>query len=363
MHDTIRMADAIHSSTRAERTREDSPASAADTRVGANCDVIITIDVEPDDAWTNHLNPSVRNVHELPRLHEMLRRCGARATLLVTQRVIDDAACRETLKRLVAEGGAEVGAHLHPWETPPFSATQLDTRYATFPHELAAYEFEAKLAHLTASIARHFDTPRSYRAGRWGFAASHVRALEHLGYVADTSVIPRVDWRGTFGIPVSEGGRGGADYRFAPRAIYRQSYEDVCVSGAARLIELPVTVAFTRPVSAWMDRNYGRLPNAAHRVLRKMEWVRPVWATPAEEPQDRLLTLVDRAMAERRGLFNIAFHSSELMLDGSPTSRTVEDVNGMFERLERMLTALREHGCRFVTMGDAAKRWADVQQG
>jgi len=326
----------------------------------STCDVIITIDVEPDDAWTNHLNPSVRNVHELLRLHEVLKRCGARATLLVTQRVIDDAACRETLKRLVAEGGAEVGTHLHPWETPPFDASQMDTRYATFPHELAAYEFEAKLAHLTESISRHFDRPRSYRAGRWGFAAAHVGILEHLGYAADTSVIPRVDWRDTIGIPASDGGRGGADYRFAPRAIYRPSYEDVCEPGTARLTELPVSVEFTRPVPAWMDRNFGRLPTAVHRVLRKMEWVRPVWATPAEEPLDRLLTLVDRAMAERRELFNIAFHSSELMLDGSPTSRTVDDVDGMFDRLEQVLTKLRGHGCRFTTMHDAAMGWMDA---
>lgn len=353
------MAEAMKSSARAAGARE---SSLAHTAGGAHCDVIITIDVEPDDAWTNHQNPSVRNVHELLRLHEVLKRCGARATLLVTQRVIDDAACRETLQRLVTEGGAEVGTHLHPWETPPFAASKSDTRYAIFPHELAAYEFEAKLAHLTESISRHFDQPRSYRAGRWGFAAAHVGILEHLGYAADTSVIPRVDWRDTFGIPASEGGRGGADYRFAPRVVYRQSYEDVCTPGLAGLVELPVSVEFTRTVPAWMDRNYGRLPTAVHRVLRKMEWVRPVWATPAEEPLDRLLALVERAMAERRGLFNIAFHSSELMLDGSPTSRNVDEVDGMFDRIERMLMALREHGCRFTTMRDTAKFRVDANQ-
>lgn len=354
------MADAMNSSTRAGGARPESRDLRAGAVTSVACDVIITIDVEPDDAWTDHLNPSVRNVHELLRLHEVLKRCGARATLLVTQRVIDDAACRDTLKRLVNDGGAEVGTHLHPWETPPFAASKMDTRYATFPHELSPHEFEAKLTHLTESIAQYFDRPRSYRAGRWGFAASHVGTLEHLGYVADTSVIPRVDWRETFGLPASEGGRGGVDYRFAPRAIYRQSYEDVCLPGLARLIELPVSVEFTRAMPAWMDRNYGRLPNAAHRVLRKIGWVRPVWATPAEEPLDRLLLLVDRAMAERRELFNIAFHSSELMLDGSPTSRTVDEVDGMFDRMERVLTALRDHGCRFATMGEAAMRWLDA---
>ena len=34
--------------------------------------VVITIDTEPDDAWTDHMNPSVANVHELRRLQELL---------------------------------------------------------------------------------------------------------------------------------------------------------------------------------------------------------------------------------------------------------------------------------------------------
>ncbi len=82
--------------------------------------VVITVDTEPDDAWTDHMNPSVANVQALLRLQELLDRFGARATCLVTYRVIQDDAAVAVLRELVEKGGAEVGAHLHPWETPPF---------------------------------------------------------------------------------------------------------------------------------------------------------------------------------------------------------------------------------------------------
>src|SRR5262245_9216587 len=77
-----------------------APRPSARTAAPVRCMVTISIDVEPDDAWTNHQNPSVRNVHELLRLHDLLRPYDARATLLVTQRVIDDEACVRTLRRL-----------------------------------------------------------------------------------------------------------------------------------------------------------------------------------------------------------------------------------------------------------------------
>ena len=333
-------------------------AGAAAVPRASACAVTISIDVEPDDAWTNHQNPSVRNVHELLRLHDVLRRHGAKATLLVTQRVIDDAACVRTLRRLVDEGGAEVGTHLHPWETPPFLPGGMDTRYATFPHELPLASYTAKLTGLTESIARHFNRPTSYRAGRWGFAAAHVRVLESLGYVTDTSVIPWVNWGTTFGVPLAEGGHGGVDYRRAPRTPYRPAYEDVTRPGGARLVELPVTVGFTRSLPGWLHGIYGRLPELAWKVLRKPELVRAVWATPAEEPLDRLERLVEDVTRRGGSLFNLAFHSSELMEGGSPTSRTAAETDGMFERLNRMLGMLAERGCAFATLTEAARAWA-----
>ncbi len=320
--------------------------------------VLFTVDVEPDDAWANHQNESVRNVRELERFQELLDRYGARATLLVTYRVVQSDEMVELLRKLAFRHGAEVGAHLHPWETPPFMKSNLDARYPSFPHELPVSLFEEKLTTLTEAIAARIGPPTSYRAGRWGFSAEHIPALERLGYEVDTSVTPWIDWRVTIGIPTDDQGRGGPDFRFAPRNAYRPAYTDVTRHGNASLVEVPVTVSFTRPTPPWIQDWYGRLPLLVRRLLRKAEILRPVWAMPAEQTEERLAAMMDSLWRQSPSHINVALHSSELMENGSPSSRTRQAVDGMFRRLEAILC--RAAGSRagvFATLTAAARQW------
>jgi len=323
--------------------------------------VVITVDTEPDDAWTNHQNPSVRNVRELLRLQRLLDEFGAKATLLVTYRVIEDGGAMAVLERLVSESGAEVGAHLHPWETPPFLESGLDTRYPTYPHELPLSLFEDKMAILTERITARFGRPTSYRAGRWGLVAEHLPVLERLGYQVDTSVTPLIDWRSKLGIPRSEGGRGGVDYRRAPHQPYHPSYHDVTRPGEARIVEWPVSVGFTRLTPDAVRRAYGGIPVLVQRVLRRTEIMRPVWAIPPEHSSERLVRMAANELRREPATLNIAFHSSELMVDGSPRSRTRELVDRTFVRIEGLLRMLSSNGCcQFPTLADATRSCAVI---
>lgn len=317
--------------------------------------VVVTVDTEPDDAWGNHRNESVANVQQLPRFQRLLDRFGARATLLVTYRIIQSDAAVRVLERLVAECRAEIGAHLHPWENPPFLSSGLDLQHPTFPHELPLPVFAEKLAVLTDAIERRFGRPTSYRAGRWGMVAEHLSVLERLGYRVDTSVIPWIDWRPKWGIPRTQGGRGGVDYRKAPRKPYHPSYRDVARPGAARILEVPVTVAMTRRLPAPMASWLGRLPDMAQGALRKLRVAWPVWATPASEPAEHLTRMAHVALKESAPIINIALHSSELMVGGSPRSRSDEATDAIFQRIESLLAWLAScPGCSFATLSDAA---------
>lgn len=325
--------------------------------------VVLTIDTEPDNAWDFHQNPSVANVQELPRLQDILEKHGAKATCLITYKVVGDDDAVKTLEALARQGGAEIATHLHPWENPPFMESGADARHSSFPHELPLALFEDKMSTLTAAITERFDAPTSYRAGRWGFSAEHVRVLERLGYVVDTSVTPLIDWRDTMGIPKAEGGVGGVDYRFAPQRPYHLAYDDVCSTGDAALLEIPLTVGFTRPTPAFVRRRYGRLPILAQRVLRKSELLRPIWAVPPEQTKRQLLQMVASVLAEDAPIVNIAMHSSELMVGGSPSSRTKEATDGVFDRIDVMLGALRDSGvCEFTTLTAAGRRLAKNQR-
>ena len=319
--------------------------------------VVLTIDTEPDNAWENHHNTSVANVQELLRLQELLDTYGAKATCLVTYRVIQDDRAVSVLRQLVEHGGAEIGAHLHPWETPPFMDSGVDVRYQTYPHELPVDVFEQKLTCLTEAIARRFGRPTSYRGGRWGLAAEHLPILERLGYEVDTSVMPLEDWRRTPGVPKCENGRGGIDYRFAPIGPYYPSYESVTDEGDARILELPVSVGFTRRTSRAVREVWRHLPSFLKRGLGKLEVLRPVWAVPAEERCDRLVDMLQYAIGVLPCI-TIAVHSSELALGGSPRSRTSGQIDEVFRRIDRMLDVLAGSGrCQFRTMSDACCRW------
>ena len=320
--------------------------------------VVITIDTEPDDAWTNHLNPSVANVAGLMRLHTLLDQYGAKATLLATYRTVqDDKAC-EVLQTLASAHGAEIGAHLHPWETPPFMESGIDAKYATFPHELPLDVFTQKLRCLTETITQRLTVPTSYRAGRWGLAPQHIAVLEAMGYLCDTSVTPWIDWSDTFGVPPSIRGAGGVDYRRAPLRPYRMDHENVLREGTAALLEIPVTVGFVRPAPAFVWRTYAFLPQLPRRLLRKTGLLRPVWALPAQWDGAHLMGMLRSWLACPRGVLNIACHSSELTLGASPRSRTNEEVDEIFARVAAMLAVLAaDRSCVFETLSQAARRW------
>lgn len=316
--------------------------------------VVLTIDTEADNAWEDRLNPSVANVRELRRLQTLLAKYGAKATCLITHRVAEDAEATEVLQELVDIGGAEIGAHLHPWESPPFMESGVDRQYSAFPHEIPVEMFEQKLRSLVRTIARRFDSPTSYRAGRWGLVAEHIPALESSGFRVDTSVTPLMDWRGKTGIPRSLQERGGVDYRFAPQHPYHPDYRDVAREGDAKLLEIPVSVAFTRPTPRFVREAYGLLPAILRRGLEKCELLRPVWAWPSLASEDQLLRMLKNVLHAGTDVVNIAFHSSELMVGGSPRSRMEADVDETLGRLESMLSLLSSNDrCYFCTLSEA----------
>ncbi len=348
--------------TRTTTDEVSEPGNGSRKRAGpaGRVPVVITIDTEPDDAWTNHQNPSVANVEQLLRLQALLDRYGAKATCLVTYRVIQDDRSVEVLQEIAADSGAEIGAHLHPWENPPYLESGIDARYPAFPHELPVDVFADKLESLTEAITRRITVPTSYRGGRWGLAPAHISVLEALHYEVDTSVTPWIDWRDTYGVPKREHGCGGIDYRRVSTEPYHPDYEDVGRSGGARLLEIPLSVAFSRPAPALIWRRYGSLGPTARRVLRKLRILRPVWATPTQCDRLELLGMLSSALAHGAQMINITFHSSELMLEGSPRSRTINQLDDTFARIEAMLEMLAaDESCVFETLTQAARRWAD----
>lgn len=153
--------------------------------------VVFTVDVEEQGLFSGRyqrIPTSVDNVQYLTRLEEITRQFNLPLTLLVTYPVIKDPACQNTLLKLKEESGAEIGAHLHPWNTPPFSNEGPNIlRSASMPPDTLA----AKLSNLVGAISEATGQPPvSFRMGRFDFSDSIKNALRPAGLRVDSSAIP-----------------------------------------------------------------------------------------------------------------------------------------------------------------------------
>src|SRR4030095_7281494 len=90
------------------------------------------------------------------------------------------------LKSFADAGRALIGAHLHPWVSPPH-VEDVNARNS-YPGNLPRALESEKLGRLTEKIAESFGTrPQTYLAGRYGFGANTAAILEELGYEVDIS--------------------------------------------------------------------------------------------------------------------------------------------------------------------------------
>ena len=93
--------------------------------------VVVSLDVEEEGLFSGHYAASgcgVSNVSLLPRLAPLSRDLGFPLTLFCAHTVFADAGACHVLEQMRDHYGAEIGAHLHHWSTPP--ASPLDP-----PHE------------------------------------------------------------------------------------------------------------------------------------------------------------------------------------------------------------------------------------
>ena len=305
--------------------------------------LLVGIDTEGDNQWdlAAREHQTFENIYALPKLHALFERHGVRPTYVVTWPVASDERSQQVLRYLLLRGDCEIGAHHHAWETPPCAPE--DVRRHPYASTLSLDQFEAQLAELTDAIARATgEAPVSYRSGRFGFAASHVSALERQGYLVESSVAPLF----------YEAHKGGPDFVEAPLRPYFLSYDSAVAPGTSRLLEVPCSAMLHRDVPDRLAWAYARAPfnYTARRVLRKLGLARVDWLRPSYSSFDAMCALARRLAIRGVPVLNLLFHSSEAIVGGSPYNKTEEELAAFLDRLDRFLAyATRELGAKPAT--------------
>jgi hypothetical protein len=282
--------------------------------------LVISIDVEEEGLFFGHYPrtpPGVTNVAELERLAFIPREFGLPLTLLVTHQVARDPAACRVLTRWQDRFKAEIGVHLHPWNTPPF--LDLPDPEPVPSERLPRELLRDKFASLIHQIQTNLEvTPRSFRMGRFDAGLKVWGLLPEFGLAVDSSVAPLTP----------KGAQAG--HFLAPADPFVLQFPGI---SSQALLEVPVTMV---PVVAGTPELVMRLaavlpPAWGQRLRNSFRYVAAVGVQPAWYPLASL-QLAARLHRRRGGrVLTMFFHSSELKPGASrlfPTETAVQQFVG-----------------------------------
>jgi hypothetical protein len=200
---------------------------------------------------------------------------------------------------------------------------------------------------LTEIINKNFSKrPVSYRAGRWGFDERQKQILANFGYLADSSVTPKVNWQKNIGKP---DGKGGPDFRM-------DSARPHIIKG--RLVEVPMTILFTgvfNKENSKLSKKFLLMPDSfikkvINRLFFRQKWLR-IFSSSKLKDWKRILR-----SARKNNLPALVFmiHSSELMPGGSPYAKKEEDVELIYKKMEEMFYYFSKNELEGTSLGQFA---------
>lgn len=295
---------------------------------------LITIDTEGDNLWQKHSSITTENARYLPRFQALCEKYGFKPVYLTNYEMAIDPAYVEFAKDVIARGTGEVGMHLHAWNSPPeIPLTDDDWRFKPYLIEYSDAVMKDKVVYMTHLLEETFQTKmRSHRAGRWAFDERYAQMLIELGYEVDCSVTPKVNWQTAKGAPQ---GSGGTDYRRFPSQAYFIDESDISRAGDSSLLEVPMSIQF----------KHGALLNAVKQAYDKLRgkvrspsvhWLRPSGGNVAT-----MQDVVTRTLADGSDYVEYMLHSSEYMPGGSPTFKTPDDIERLYDSLEHFFAWLQ----------------------
>ena len=271
--------------------------------------LLVLIDAEEEFDWSRGFDRSATGTTAIRQLLEaqgLFDSLGVKATYVVTHPVAADPDSAGVMREIASANGVTIGAHLHPWVTPPFDEqVSINNSY---PGNLdGALEREKLRCVCQALIENVGVQPRVYQAGRYGFGPSTATTLEELGFSVDFSPAPPFDYRAHGGPNFSH---HGADPRW--------------IGNAGTLLSVPITGAY---VGFIQERAHALYQLATHRgvkwarlpaILSRLGAVDRLRLSPEGFELSDMRRLTRVLLGRGVGVFTLSFHAPSLLPGCTP---------------------------------------------
>jgi hypothetical protein len=286
--------------------------------------LFVVVDTEEEFDWDAPFDracTSVAAMQYVGRAQQIFDRYRIAPTYVIDYPVASQPEGFEPLLEIYRAGRCEIGAHLHPWVTPPHEEEV--TAFNSFTCNLPPALQRAKLEALGDVIRTNCGVvPRVFKAGRYGVAAETVRILEDLEYEIDFSVSPRMDFRAA----------GGPDFA---------GFSAVPFFLSSTLLEVPCTIDYTgwlgvlRPGMHRLasQRLFERL--RAPGILNRLGAANRVMLSPEGNTFEEMRKLTLDLVARGHRCFSFSYHSPSLKPGCTPYVRSEADLQGFLRTIDQ----------------------------
>lgn len=294
----------------------------------------VVMDTEEDFDWGGPFsrnNTSVESFKHLGRAQDLFEKHGVRPCYLASYPVLVNDHAAQTLRGWVGTGQAVIGAHLHPWVTPPHD--EVVCLVNSFPCNLPNDLERQKLQTLSdTALERLGQRPTVYKAGRYGFRVARGGMLMDLGFEVDTSVLPFRDLSGL---------GGGPDFFECPS-------QPFWADGSRRLLHIPMTHGLIGPLRTLAGSGADRLlfSTGLRRMripglLSHLGLLERIMLTPEGLALDDMQRLVGKLASGGQLVFALTMHSPSFAPGHTPYARDMAEVDALLARLDGFLTFFR----------------------
>lgn len=284
--------------------------------------LVVVVDTEEEFDWSAPFDrkaTAVTHMRALERFQSLCEAQGVRPAYVIDYPIATTADSARILRAIHARGACEIGAHLHPWVTPPFEEEV--HAHNSYPGNLPAELERAKLVALVDAIEQALGVrPRCYKAGRYGFGPNTRRWLEELGFCVDLSFAAAFDLSRD----------GGPDYSRTPA---RPSW----LGAPGGLLSLPSTGAFV----GWCagPRLYKATlalsPLRATGIAARLGACERLFLSPEGYEHEHCVRLTRFLLARGVRTFQYSLHSPSVEPGHTSYVRTAADREKFFTRISR----------------------------
>lgn len=300
---------------------------------------LLSVDTEEEFDWAGDFpqqHCSVENIQQLPEFQTFCDGLGIRPTYLVDYPVAADTNSAAILREIVSQGRAEIGAHLHPWCTPPL--TEENGERESHVVNLSPELIVSKLEHLTEIIKTNLDVePKSFRTGRWGTDAAVMKAVLDAGYDVESSMIPLYE----------------NTYFSFLQCLNQPYWPDMAnpyLEGQQRdILEIPVSAGFNRSNYLLGRQLHAFLSRAPIKHLRIMGFLdrlklfRKIYLSPELASAEDMKALAASEIKNQHQMLHMFIHSSSLLPGKNSYTGSALELQNFYSSIKQVVEYLHEH--------------------